>query len=89
MPTSTAWRPDCETAVRALWDYLDRELPAPDMASIDAHLAVCERCRAHFAFERHLIEEIRAIRRQHDGPIELRRRVLEAIHRDRAAESGL
>ena len=60
MPTSTAWRPDCETAVRELWDYLDRELPAPDMASIDAHLAACERCRAHFAFERRLIEEIRA-----------------------------
>jgi anti-sigma factor (TIGR02949 family) len=86
MSTPIVWPPDCEAVVRALWDYLDRELEAPDMAAIDAHLAECEYCRAHAAFERQLIDEIRALRQRHDKPDELRVRVLEAIGRARAAK---
>lgn len=86
MSTPIVWPPDCEAVVRALWDYLDRELEEPDMAAIDAHLAECEYCRAHAAFERQLIDEIRALRQRHDRPAELRVRVLAAIRRARAAE---
>lgn len=75
--------PDCEAVVRALWDYLDRELGEADLAAIDAHLAVCEKCRAHAEFERRLIDEIRALRAQHDAPDTLRARLLAVVRRAR------
>jgi anti-sigma factor (TIGR02949 family) len=77
--------PDCETVVRALWDYLDRELAEADLATIDAHLAACEYCRAHADFERHLIHEIRMVRRQPAEPDALRARVLAVLRRAQPA----
>ncbi|HJR63241.1 MAG TPA: zf-HC2 domain-containing protein [Gemmatimonadaceae bacterium] len=81
MPAPVVFPPDCEAVVRALWDYLDGALDEPDMAVIDAHLADCEYCRAHAAFERELIGQIRALRREHDDAAELRSRVLDALRR--------
>ena len=77
---------DCQTVVRALWDYLDRQLDEPQMAAIDAHLADCANCRSHSVFERRLVDEIRAARGQHEDPAELRVRVLDTIRRARADE---
>ncbi|HEY7408682.1 MAG TPA: zf-HC2 domain-containing protein [Gemmatimonadaceae bacterium] len=77
---------DCQTVVRALWDYLDRQLDEPQMAAIDAHLAECASCRAHSTFERRLVDEIRTARAQHQDAAELRTRVLETIRRSRAEE---
>ena len=79
---------DCQAVVRALWDYLDRELDEPQMAAIDAHLAECANCRAHSVFEQRLIDEIRAARGQHDNASELRTRVLETIRRARTEEQS-
>ncbi len=76
---------DCERVVRALWDYLDRELDDASMAAIDAHLAECEHCRAHAVFERQLIDQIRSLRAQHDEPDVLRMRVLDMLRRARPA----
>jgi anti-sigma factor (TIGR02949 family) len=81
--STPAGLPDCEAVVRALWDYLDRQLSEADLAAIDAHLAVCEKCRAHAEFERRLIDEIRAVRAQQDEPDALRARVLAALRRAR------
>jgi len=72
--------PECEQAVRALWDYLDSALDALKMAVIDDHLARCAPCREHAQFERTLIDRIRGIRREHDDPSALRVRVLAALH---------
>ena len=77
---------DCGHVVRALWDYLDRALDEAQMAAIDAHLAECERCRAHTGFERRLVEELRTLRQQHDDPATLRSQVLDTIRRARAEE---
>jgi mycothiol system anti-sigma-R factor len=77
---------DCQTVVRALWDYLDRQLDEPQMAAIDAHLAECANCRAHSVFEQRLMDEIGAVRGQHEDPAELRTRVLDTIRRARAEE---
>ena len=77
---------DCETVVRALWDYLDQELDETGMAVVDAHLAECDDCRAHAGFERQLIHSIRSLRAQHDEPDLLRRQVLEMLRRARAAD---
>lgn len=75
---------DCGHVVRALWDYLDRALDEAEIAAIDAHLAECERCRAHTAFERRLVDELRILRQQHDDPATLRAQVLDTIRRARA-----
>ena len=80
---STPVEADCEAVVRALWDYLDRELCDADLAAIDAHLAACENCRSHAVFERQLIDEIRALRAQQDEPETLRSRVLNMLRRAR------
>jgi anti-sigma factor (TIGR02949 family) len=74
-----AFPPDCEEAVRALWDYLDRVLDVPKMAVIDDHLAKCAPCREHARFERTLIDRIRGLRREHQDPATLRVRVLTAL----------
>jgi anti-sigma factor (TIGR02949 family) len=72
---------DCQTVVRALWDYLDQELGELQMAAIDAHLAECAHCRAHSVFEQRLVDEIRAVRGEHNDPAELRTRVLDTLRR--------
>ena len=43
----------CSDAVRQLWQYLEGELPDPDRAEVDEHLAACLRCcgEAEFADE--------------------------------------
>lgn len=53
---------DCEQSVRRLWDYLDDELGAIEMAAVDAHLAECDRCPPHFTFERRFLNAVRAAR---------------------------
>lgn len=83
MSRSVASSFDCESVVRALWDYLDRELDEADMTAIDAHLVECEHCRAHAVFEQKLIDEIGALRAQHDEPHALRARVLDMLRRTR------
>ncbi|HVL99883.1 MAG TPA: zf-HC2 domain-containing protein [Egibacteraceae bacterium] len=34
----------CSEAVRRLWEYLDKDLDAPERDRVDAHLALCRRC---------------------------------------------
>jgi anti-sigma factor (TIGR02949 family) len=43
---------DCETVMRRLWDYLDRELTAERMQEIEQHLEHCEKCRPQADFRR-------------------------------------
>jgi anti-sigma factor (TIGR02949 family) len=79
MPNVTVEPMDCETVVRALWAYLDRQLGAAEHAAIDAHLAECEHCRAHTEFESRLIASIGAIKAEGGDADELRTRVLQAL----------
>jgi anti-sigma factor RsiW len=51
---------DCETAVRRLWDFLDGRLAAMAHAEVEAHLATCEHCPAHFEFARKMRAELSA-----------------------------
>ncbi len=72
---------DCEQTVRRLWDYLDGELEPLDLAAVDAHLAGCDRCPQHFAFERRFLDVVRDARAEVTGSdaasaSELRIRVL-------------
>lgn len=76
---------DCAEVVRALWEYLDKRADGELVAGIEAHLAWCEGCRAHFAFEERLVKTLAALRRQHSDPQRLRSAVLEVL---RAAGMG-
>ena len=67
---------DCEQTVRRLWDYLDAELGAVDLAAVDAHLAACDRCPPHFEFERRFLETVRAARNATLTPAPARTRAL-------------
>ena len=71
--------PDCESVVRALWDFLDAELEEGEAARIHEHLDACGHCRAHADFERRLVTELAALREQNSDPVELRARVERAL----------
>jgi anti-sigma factor (TIGR02949 family) len=80
MDSSTPDTPlDCSEVVRALWEYLDRRASSDLVAAIDHHLALCEGCRAHFAFEKRLVETITDLRREHSDPARLRDAVLKVL----------
>jgi len=72
-------RLDCATVVRALWEYLDARASAELIGDIDEHLALCEGCRAHFAFEERLVKTIAGLRKQHSDPMRLRTEVLKVL----------
>lgn len=86
MDSMTPKRPlDCAEVVRALWEYLDGRASVEHVSTIDEHLALCEGCRAHFAFEERLVKTISELRKQHSDPIRLRAEVLAVL---RAAGLG-
>ena len=70
---------DCAEVVRSLWEYLDGRASADHVGAIDEHLALCEGCRAHFEFERRLVQTITELRRQHSDPSRLRAEVLAVL----------
>lgn len=70
---------DCTTAARRLWDYVDGELDDARMAEVEAHLAICQQCPAHFAFAKSLLESIKAARARLEDPRALRQRVVAAL----------
>lgn len=49
---------DCLTAVRRLWDHLDRTLDAPAADEVERHLRTCAECSSHYAFARLVLEAI-------------------------------
>lgn len=51
---------DCETAVRALYDYLDGRLPTATMRIVQGHIETCKACAGHFAFARRVLDLVPA-----------------------------
>lgn len=77
---------DCEAVVRSLWDFLDAELDDEALAHMREHLEACAPCCGHVDFEKRLLEELAAMRRQNSDPDALRERIEDAI-RNAKAES--
>ena len=75
--------PDCEHALRRLWDYLDGELGRGEMTAIDQHLAHCAFCRASVIFARRLLEGVRSIRVPLGGHARLRWKILRRLRHTR------
>jgi hypothetical protein len=65
--------------MRRLWEYLDRELSEADAEDVRQHLADCGRCRPHATFEQRLLDEIAAVRPEHDDLAALRDRMAAAL----------
>lgn len=58
--------PECDRALGKLWDYFDRNLPAPEAEHVHDHFIGCSRCRPHVRFE---VRLLRAIAASRPGPI--------------------
>lgn len=71
----------CEEAFRRLDDFLDRELSAAEMALVQQHLDICAGCAREFAFERSVLNGVRAKLRQIDVPPELQARIAALLER--------
>ena len=65
----------CADAMRRLWEHLDQALPEAEADEVRRHIAECERCQPHAAFERRLIDEIAAVRPEHHELAALRDRI--------------
>jgi anti-sigma factor (TIGR02949 family) len=55
---------DCDEALRLLAAFLDDELPADALASVDRHLDRCRSCFSRVEFERRLKGEIARLGRE-------------------------
>jgi len=55
---------NCTAVLEHLWEFLDAELPAEDLAAMARHLALCTPCRHAAGFDRAFLE---LIRRQRQG----------------------
>ena len=51
---------DCETAARALYDFLDGRLPHATMQAVQAHVDTCTTCASHYRFARRVLDLIPA-----------------------------
>jgi predicted anti-sigma-YlaC factor YlaD len=47
---------DCQSVIKLLYPYLDRELGSPEGVAIDRHLASCPACRTVFDSEREFLD---------------------------------
>ena len=54
---------DCATVLDHLWEFLDAELSAEDLAAIAHHVALCTPCRTAAGFDRAFLELLRRQRR--------------------------
>ena len=70
---------DCAQVFARLSDWADRELAPDDLAAIEAHLEVCDRCGGEFVFEQRTLDAIKRVLRRAPVADGLRERVLERL----------
>ena len=70
---------DCETAVRALYDYLDGRLAEATTSAVQGHLATCRGCASHFTFARRLLELVPAAMPLAGESGNIRARIVESL----------
>ena len=70
---------DCETAARALYDYLDGRLPTATMHSVKQHVDTCRVCASHFVFARRVLDFVPEALPLGDESHALRVRIVESL----------
>lgn len=78
---------DCESVMRQLWDYLDRELSPERMEALRVHLEMCKRCYPHYEFERAFLDAVAASAREHSDPDRLRLKLVAALRAEGLSET--
>jgi len=69
----------CEEVFRRFDDYADRELTPDEMRLVQEHMAVCERCAREFAFEKSVLDQVRAKLNRVKAPADLLSRISRAL----------
>ena len=72
---------NCRQAVARMWAYLSDGLEKQDVAELESHLGVCERCCGELEFSRHLRERI-AEADVNRVPPPVRERIAELLSRE-------
>ena len=69
----------CVEVRRVVFEFLDGELPPPQVQRIEAHLILCTPCAGFFAFERTFLAVLRRRVPIDQAPVELRERIRAAL----------
>ena len=72
-------RIECETAARALYDYLDGRLKPTSMQVVHDHLETCRTCASHFDFSRRVLALVPASMPLPEASPALRARIVESL----------
>lgn len=76
---------DCESVMRQLWDYLDRQLTPETMAAIEGHLDKCQQCRPQAEFRRAFERAVSAAREDAGDTRALHARIRRALEDEERA----
>ena len=71
---------ECDEAISELYRYLDGELDAATLASIESHLQQCSPCLEAYDFEQELRRMISA-KSAEEMPGDLRKRIVDVLDR--------
>ena len=66
---------DCKTALKDLFDYLDKELDKGNTEEFERHIELCRKCFDRFEFEKMLRDRIRQKAGESSPSPELRKRI--------------
>jgi len=69
----------CEEVLRALYEYIDKELDEVSQAEIEEHLSLCNHCRRYHEFEVALKQLIHQSSFQEKAPEILKKRITEML----------
>ena len=67
---------DCDDCVERLFQFLDTELSATELAAVRSHVEGCDDCDDQFVFEEHFLTRLRECCTSDVAPVELRQRVI-------------
>jgi mycothiol system anti-sigma-R factor len=73
----------CQSCLKALHPYLDRELSDEDIAQVRFHLEDCAGCLHMFKFEESLRRLVRVKGQEQQAPASLRARITECFEAER------
>ncbi len=71
----------CRQAFDRIYEYLDQVLDGEELRLVEEHLAICEGCTEHFAFEEKLLDRVREQCRSARAPEGLRRKITQLLDR--------
>jgi anti-sigma factor (TIGR02949 family) len=69
----------CEDALSRLFEYLDGELDQISERELGEHFRICRHCYPKLQFERSFMEALHRVRQGETAPVELKRRITEAL----------